>query len=148
VETHNARSVSAARAGDALLPALSSMMVMVGDQSVSRAVRTLTAAMHQHWNDVQQRGGRHVNRCYLCEQEKDEAMLLVQGGGHRRQVCGACAWAVSQSLVACRALERSYANRNDAVPAALRQILDSARSSRALRSRSRRPATRVRQLAR
>jgi hypothetical protein len=81
-----------------------------------------------------------VNRCFLCEQEKDEAMLLVQGGGNKRQVCGTCAWAVSQSLVACRALERSYANRNDAVPTALRQILDSAQPGRALRSRSRRPA--------
>ena len=81
-----------------------------------------------------------MNRCDLCEQDKDEAMLLVQGGGHKRQVCGTCAWAVSQSLAACRAPERSYANRNDAVPTALRQILDAAHPGRALRPRSRRRA--------
>jgi hypothetical protein len=65
-----------------------------------------------------------VNRCTLCEQDKDEAMLLVLCGSHKRQVCGTCAWAVAQSLAACRALERSYDNRNDPVPTALRQILD------------------------
>jgi ferredoxin len=31
-----------------------------------------------------------VNRCALCEQDKDEAMLLVQCGGHKRQACGTC----------------------------------------------------------
>jgi coenzyme F420-reducing hydrogenase alpha subunit len=65
-----------------------------------------------------------VNRCVLCEQDKDEAMLLVQCASHKRQVCGTCAWAVAQSLAACRALERSYDNRNDPVRTALRQILD------------------------
>jgi hypothetical protein len=65
-----------------------------------------------------------VNRCDLCEQDKDEAMLLVPCGGHKRKVCGTCAWAVAQSLATCGALERSYENRNDSVPTALRQILD------------------------
>jgi hypothetical protein len=65
-----------------------------------------------------------VNRCYLCAQDKEEAMLLVQCVGQRRQVCGPCAWAVAQALVRCRALERSYVHRNDSVPAALRQILN------------------------
>jgi coenzyme F420-reducing hydrogenase alpha subunit len=51
-------------------------------------------------------------------------MLLVQCAGHKLQVCGTCAWAVAQALASCRALERSYDNRNDAVPTALRQILD------------------------
>jgi hypothetical protein len=31
-----------------------------------------------------------VNRCDLCEQAKDEAMLLVQDGGHKRQACALC----------------------------------------------------------
>jgi hypothetical protein len=65
-----------------------------------------------------------VNRCDLCAQDKDEAMLLVQCGGHKRTVCGTCARAVAQSLATCRALEHSYDNRNDPVPVALRQILD------------------------
>jgi hypothetical protein len=65
-----------------------------------------------------------MNRCALCEQDKDEAMLLVQCTGHKRQVCGTCAWAMAQSLVRCRALERRYASRNDPVRTALRQILD------------------------
>jgi coenzyme F420-reducing hydrogenase alpha subunit len=65
-----------------------------------------------------------MNRCVLCEQDKDEAMLLVQCASHKRQVCGTCAWAVAQSLAACRALERSYDNRNDPVRTALRQILN------------------------
>ena len=65
-----------------------------------------------------------MNRCDLCEQDKDEAMLLVPCGGHRRTVCGTCAWAVAQSLATCGALERSFENRNDPVPTALRQILD------------------------
>ena len=30
-----------------------------------------------------------MNRCDLCEQDKDEAMLL-QGGGNKRQACGTC----------------------------------------------------------
>jgi hypothetical protein len=64
-----------------------------------------------------------VNQCDLCEQDKDEAMLLVPCGGHKRKVCGTCAWAVAQSLATCGALERSYENRNDPVPIALRQIL-------------------------
>jgi hypothetical protein len=72
-----------------------------------------------------------MNRCDLCEQDKDEAILLVQGSSNRRKVCGTCAWAVAQSLAACHALERSYDNRNDAVASALRQILDSARPGRA-----------------
>jgi hypothetical protein len=72
-----------------------------------------------------------VNRCHLCEQDKDEAMLLVQGGGNRCKVCGTCAWAVAQSLAACGALERSYENRNASVRTALRQILDSAPPGRA-----------------
>jgi hypothetical protein len=74
-----------------------------------------------------------MNRCDLCEQDKDEAILLVQGSSSRRKVCGTCAWAVAQSLAACRALERSYEyeNRNDAVSTALRQILNSARPGRA-----------------
>jgi hypothetical protein len=72
-----------------------------------------------------------MNRCDLCEQDKDEAILLVQGTGNKRKVCGTCAWAVAQSLAACRALERSYENRNDAVSIALRQILDSTRPGRA-----------------
>jgi hypothetical protein len=76
-----------------------------------------------------------VNHCYLWEQDKDEAMLLVPCGGNKRKVCGKCAWAVSQSLSTCRALARSYDNRTDPVPAALRQILDSAYLGRALRSR-------------
>ena len=65
-----------------------------------------------------------MNRCDLCEQDKDEAMLLVPCGGNKRTVCGQCASAVSQSLSTCRALARSYDNRTDAVPAALRQILN------------------------
>jgi hypothetical protein len=76
-----------------------------------------------------------VNRCDLCEQDKDEAMLLVPCGGHKRKVCGQCAWAVSQSVSICRALARRYENRTDPVPAALRQILDAAYPGRALRSR-------------
>jgi hypothetical protein len=31
-----------------------------------------------------------VNRCDLCEQDKDEAMLLLQGSGNTRQACGTC----------------------------------------------------------
>jgi hypothetical protein len=31
-----------------------------------------------------------VNRCDLCEQDKDEAMLLLHGGGSKRQACGTC----------------------------------------------------------
>jgi hypothetical protein len=65
-----------------------------------------------------------VNRCDLCTQDKDEAILLVQCAGQGRHVCGTCAWAVAQALASCGALERSYDNRNDSVPAALRQILD------------------------
>jgi hypothetical protein len=64
-----------------------------------------------------------MNRCDLCEQDKDEAMLLVQCGS-KRKVCGTCAWAVTRSMATCGALERSYENRNDPVPTALRQILD------------------------
>ena len=64
-----------------------------------------------------------MNRCALCEQDKDEAILLVPCAGQGRQVCGTCAWAVTQAIVTCRALQRSYANRNDPVPAAPRQIL-------------------------
>jgi hypothetical protein len=79
-----------------------------------------------------------VNHCDLCEQDKDESMLLVPCGGNKRKVCGQCAWAVSQALSTCHALARSYDNRTDAVPAALRQILDSAYPGPALRSR--RPA--------
>ena len=65
-----------------------------------------------------------MNRCALCEQDKDEAILLVPCTGQGRQVCGTCAWAVTQAMVTCTALERSYDNKNDPVPAALRQILD------------------------
>jgi hypothetical protein len=65
-----------------------------------------------------------VNHCDLCAQDKGEAMLLVQCGDHKRPVCGTCAWAVAQSLAMCGALERSYDNRNEPVPVALRQILD------------------------
>jgi hypothetical protein len=65
-----------------------------------------------------------VNRCALCEQAKDEAILLVQCAGQGRQVCGTCAWAVTQAMLACSALERSYDNRDDPVPTALRQILN------------------------
>jgi hypothetical protein len=72
-----------------------------------------------------------MNRCDLCEQDTDEAVLLVQGGSDKRKVCGTCAWAVAQSLAACRALERSDENRNDALSTALRQILSSARPGRA-----------------
>jgi hypothetical protein len=75
-----------------------------------------------------------MNRCDLCEQDKDEAILLVQGSSNKRKVCGTCAWAVAQSLAACRALERSSEdrqNRNDALSTALRQILNSARPGRA-----------------
>src|SRR3954454_14171563 len=88
-------------------------------------------ATHKHWNDVQKKGERQMNRCDLCEQDKDEAILLVQGSGNKRKVCGTCAWAVAQSLAACRALERSYEHRDDAVSTALRQILNSARPGRA-----------------
>jgi hypothetical protein len=31
-----------------------------------------------------------VNRCDLCEQDKDEAMLPVQSGGNKHQACGTC----------------------------------------------------------
>ena len=65
-----------------------------------------------------------MNCCALCEQDKDEAILLVQCAEQGRQVCGTCAWAVTQALLACRALERSYDNSDGAVPAALRQILN------------------------
>jgi hypothetical protein len=50
-------------------------------------------------------------------------MLLVPCAGQGRKVCGTCAWAVAESLATCGALERSYDNRNDPVPTALRQIL-------------------------
>jgi hypothetical protein len=66
-----------------------------------------------------------VNHCELCAQDKDEAMLLVQCGDHKRTVCGTCARAVAQALATCGALERSYDNRDDPVPTAVRQILDS-----------------------
>ena len=67
-----------------------------------------------------------MNRCALCEQDKDEAMLLVPCGGHKCKVCGTCAWAVTQAMLTCNAMERSYDNRNDPdpVPTALRQILN------------------------
>lgn len=65
-----------------------------------------------------------MNRCDLCEQDKDEVMLLVQCGGHKRNVCGTCARAVAQTLAPCGARERSYDNRNDPVPTDLWQILD------------------------
>jgi hypothetical protein len=65
-----------------------------------------------------------VNQCDLCEQDKDEAMLLVPCGGHKHKVCGTCAWAVAQSLATCGVLERSYEKRHEPVPTALRQILD------------------------
>ena len=65
-----------------------------------------------------------MNHCELCAQDKDEAMLLVQCGGHKRQVCGSCAWTMAQSLVTCRTLARSYENRNAPVPTALQQILN------------------------
>jgi hypothetical protein len=65
-----------------------------------------------------------VNRCYLCERDKDAAMLLVQCAGQGRQVCGTCAGTVAQSLLRCHVLERRYDNRNDPVLTALRQILD------------------------
>ena len=81
-------------------------------------------AVHNHWNAVQEGDERHVNHCDLCAQDKDEAMLLVPCGGQGRTVCGTCARSVAQSLATCGALERSYDNRNDPVPAALRQILD------------------------
>jgi hypothetical protein len=68
---------------------------------------------------------REVNRCDLCAQDKDEAMLLVQCGDHKRTVCGTCARAMAQSLATCGALERRYGNRNDPVPTAVRQILAS-----------------------
>jgi hypothetical protein len=51
-------------------------------------------------------------------------MLLVPCGDDKRKVCGQCAWAVTQAMLTCSALERSYENRNDPVPTALRQILD------------------------
>jgi hypothetical protein len=66
-----------------------------------------------------------VNHCDLCAQDKDEAMLLVQCGDHKRTVCGPCARAVAQALATCDALERSYDKRNDPVPTAVRQILHS-----------------------
>ena len=65
-----------------------------------------------------------MNRCDLCKQDKDEAVLLVPCSG-KRKVCGQCAWVVAQSLARCSVLERSYEHRNERVPAALRQILDS-----------------------
>jgi hypothetical protein len=68
---------------------------------------------------------REVNRCDLCEQDKDEAMLLVPFGGNKCTVCGTCARALAQSLATCGAMERSYDKRNDPVPTAVRQILDS-----------------------
>jgi hypothetical protein len=51
-------------------------------------------------------------------------MLLVQCGDHKSTICGTCARAVAQALATCGALERSYDNRNDPVPTAVRQILD------------------------
>ena len=65
-----------------------------------------------------------MNRCDLCEQDKDEAILLVQGSSSRRKVCGTCAWAVAQTLAPRGARERSYDKRNDPVPTDLWQILD------------------------
>jgi hypothetical protein len=47
-----------------------------------------------------------VNRCALCEQDKDEAMLLVQGVRQGHQVCGTCARVVTQAMVTCRASAR------------------------------------------
>ena len=79
-----------------------------------------------------------MKHCDLCEQDKDEAMLLLQCGGNNLKVCGTCAWAVAQSLATCRALERSYETRNDPVPIALRQILGQpGRSANAQEARAR-----------
>jgi hypothetical protein len=38
-----------------------------------------------------------VNRCDLCGQDKDEAMLLVRGGGNKCQACGTCVCGLVQS---------------------------------------------------
>ena len=65
-----------------------------------------------------------MNRCDLCEQDKDEAMLLLPCAGQGRQVCGTCARAVAQSLATCSALVRSHDNRNGPVPTDLWQILN------------------------
>ena len=65
-----------------------------------------------------------MNHCDLCAQDKDEAMLLVQCGGNKRKVCGTCASTLAQSLATCRTLARSYENRDEPLPTALRQILN------------------------
>ena len=48
----------------------------------SRALHAILTPALLHW------------RPDLCEQDKDEAMLLVQCAGHERQVCGTGACAV------------------------------------------------------
>jgi hypothetical protein len=53
-----------------------------------------------------------VNRCDLCEQDKDEAMLLLQGDGHKRQACGTCVCDLVQGqagLVQLAALDEARA---------------------------------------
>jgi hypothetical protein len=58
-----------------------------------------------------ERGEQHVNRCDLCEQDKDEAMLLLKGGD-KRQACGACVCDLVQGqagLVQLAALDEAMA---------------------------------------
>jgi ribosome-binding protein aMBF1 (putative translation factor) len=53
-----------------------------------------------------------VNRCELCGQDKDEAMLLVQGGGSKRQVCETCVCGLVQGqagLVQLAAVDEAMA---------------------------------------
>jgi hypothetical protein len=53
-----------------------------------------------------------VNRCELCGQDKDEAVLLVQGGGNKRQVCRTCVCGLVQGqagLVQLAAVDEAMA---------------------------------------
>ena len=53
-----------------------------------------------------------MNRCELCGQDKDEAVLLVRGGGNKRQVCGTCAGGLVQGqagLVQLAAVDEAMA---------------------------------------
>ena len=53
-----------------------------------------------------------MNRCDLCEQDKDEAMLLLQGAGNKRQACGTCVCGLVQGqagLVQLAAVDEAMA---------------------------------------
>ena len=117
-------------------PAQRARIVIMDDHDLAQAGLRSMLAQERDLTVVGERPAR-AHRRWRCAAAWHEAMLLVPCGGHKRTVCGPCAWAVSESLSTCRALARSYDNRTDSVPAALRQILDSAYPGGALRSRRR-----------